>query len=126
AGKGSAEARFYIGTESGHMPRFLARLVCRVFLRPRIAQDVAERCRKRERALFAVKNGRQRPTRRLVGETDVIAAFELLAESREKNGKHFIGQNLLAVDIERFAEIDVFGIERIPEVIVGRGNDPVE
>src|SRR5205814_3361928 len=52
--------------------------------------------------------------------------LELLAKSGEENRKHLVGQDLLTVDIERFAEIDVFGIERIPKVVVCCGNDPIE
>ena len=92
------------------MPRLFARLIGCVFLRAGIAQDMAERRRERERALLAMQNGRQRPSRGLIGETDVIAAFKLFAQFGEENGKHFVGQNLLAVEVERFVEIDVFRI----------------
>jgi hypothetical protein len=121
-----APARFDIGGEGRDVAGFLARLVGGIFLRARIFQDVAERGGERERALLAMQDRRQLPARGLVGEFDLLLAAHRVADAGAEDREEFLRQRHLGFEIEGRAEIDIFLVQRIPEMVMRRADDLVE
>ncbi len=108
------------------MARFFARLVRRVFLRARIVEHVTQTRRQRQRALLAVQDLRETETRHLVRERDLLALVEAILHRAVQLDGEVARHDRLVPGVERLREIDVRGIERIPEVILGGRDDLVE
>jgi hypothetical protein len=105
---------------------FLARLVRGVLLGARVVEHVAQARRQRQRALLAVQDLREAEARRLVGEADLLALVELVGDGAVQLDREVARHDGLLAEVEGLAEVDVDGIERIPEVVLGRGDDLVE
>jgi hypothetical protein len=112
--------------KSGHMARFFARLVGGVFLRARVFQDVAERSRQCECALLAVQDRGELPARRLRSEPDLLPPRHSITDPGAEDDEKIVGQDHFGIEIERFAEIDVLPVQRIPKMVMGGGDDFVE
>ncbi len=108
------------------MARFFTRLVGGVFLSTRIAQDVAERGRQRERTLLAVQDGGKLPTRGFIGELDFLLRRHPLADLGVEDRKEALRENCVFRRVERRREVDVLLVQRVPEMIVRRADDLVE
>ena len=111
------------------MTAFFARLVGGVFLRARIAQHMAERSGKIQRALLAMQDGRHLPARHLALEAQKLGRFigeVVLDVIGLQSRDHVVRDEVRGVRIEVIVEVDVLLIERIPEVIVRGRDDLVE
>ncbi len=123
-----APAGLDIFGEGGDVPGFFAGLVGGVFLRALVLEHMAQRGRQIQRTLFAVQNGREvvqhdgvDEPRPLLGVGQVVRHIVGL-QGRD----HVFGNKRDILDVERFVEVDIFLVQRIPEVIVGGRNDLVE
>ena len=123
---GLAPARLDIARERRDVARLLARLVRGVFLRAGIAQDVAEGGRQRKRALLAVQDGRERPPHIEIDELDFPLFVELLADRRFEIGVRRRIDEIFVLHVKALREVDVFAVERIPEMLMRRRNDLIE
>ena len=126
AGKRCAPARLDIGGECGDVAGFFPRLVGGVFLCTGIAQDVAERGGKGERPLLPVQDGRKLPARGFACEFDLLCLGQRFTQTGFEDWEEIVRQDHLLRQIERLTEVDIFLVQRIPEMIVGGGDDLVE
>ncbi|ABS61649.1 hypothetical protein Plav_0026 [Parvibaculum lavamentivorans DS-1] len=125
-GEGLAPTRLDVFREGRHMAGFFAGLVGGIFLRARILQDVAERGGKRQRAGFAMQDRREHPARALIREFHALLFRQLLEAGQAQLRHQLARHHHLVFEIEGFGEVDVLLVQRIPEMVVGRGNDLVE
>ena len=105
-----------------------AGLVGGVFLRALVLQHVAQAGRQVQRALLAVQDRGEGPQRRLVDEPDPgLPVAEVVGDivGRQRHD-HVLRQEHLVLHVEGLVEVDVFLVQRIPEVVVGGRDDLVE
>ncbi len=110
------------------MAGFLAGLVGGVFLRALVVEHVAQRGRQVQRALLAVEDRGEAAQQRLIDELGADrrigqAARDVFGLQRDIHV--FVDQRLVH-HVPRLVEVDVFLVERIPEVVVGGADDLVE
>jgi hypothetical protein len=74
-----------------------------------------------------MQDGGQVPAHQLVHEADALLLAELrLHVVGLQRDEEVVRHQRFVLHVERLAEVDVLGVERIPEVVVGRGDDLVE
>ncbi|AAK25441.1 hypothetical protein CC_3479 [Caulobacter vibrioides CB15] len=125
---GLAPAGLDVLGEARHVAGLFAGLVGGVFLGALVLEDVAEAGRQVQRALLAVQDRREIPQHRLVDEprADLRVRQVVRHVVGRQGDDHFLGNQRLVLHVERLVEIDIGLVQRIPEMVVGRGDDLVE
>ena len=126
AGKRRAPARLDVAGEGRDVAGFFARLVGGVFLRARIAQDVAERGRSASAPCSPCRIADS--CQRVDSLANLIFCSAVILSPMRvwKIGKKFSGRIVFFVVSKGVVEVDVFLVQRIPEMVVGGADDLVE
>ncbi len=105
-----------------------AGLVGGVFLGALVLEHVAQAGRQVQRALLAVQDRREAAQRRLVDEADaLLGVAKVVGDVVGRQGDHeVLGNQRLVLHVEGLVIVDIGLVQRVPEVVVGRGDDLVE
>ena len=125
-GRGLAPARLDIFRKPRHVACLFARLVRRIFLRARVFQNVAERRRQGECARLAMQDRRDEPARAFIGKSNLLRVAHAVSDRQLQFDDLVERQHALLRHVEGRVIIDIALVERIPEMIMRRGNDLVE
>jgi hypothetical protein len=105
--------------------RFFTGLIGGILLCARIDEHLAKAGGKTKGPLFAVQNIRQRPTRGLVGQGDLLAVIQTVGHGAVELHDHAQRDDRL-FRRPRFVPADVVGIVGVPEMFVRPRNNFVE
>ena len=110
------------------MAGFFAGLVGGVFLRALVQQHMAQRGREVQRALLAMQDRGERIEQRLIHELRAqLGRVELgLDVVGLQGGDQLLADQGLGRHVPGGRVVDVLRVQRIPEMVVGRGDDLVE
>ena len=123
---GGAPTDLDVAPEGGDMAGLFASLIGGIFLGTGIDQDVAQAGAQTQGALLPVQEVGDHPAGDLVRQADALTFVELVGDRRVELGDTIRRHQEFAVEVEGCREIDVGIIHRVPEVVVGLGNDVVE